>query len=284
MGKPSQRRYLITAERLHQGRQSKRRPVEFSRSFCAKIGRQENSQQLYCLRGDCNGRVSIFEYTDGQPRRVLPKDYSVGNTVNGYGEGAFAIDCHGNLIFSDAQTQDVCLLTPETMTVERLLLGNGNSYADFDPHPFYSQYILAVKEQAEENEVPTTTLVVIDAKSKRETMITRGSDFYRHPRFSPNGRQICWIQWSFPDMPWSGAVLLRAEWLDNTAAHVTVVPGHRGVGQPRWGLDDTLFFTSDISGAPQLHRLLPDNDRTEWVRLQGLEEVEFAGAEFWLGR
>ena len=214
----------------------------------------------------------------------MPDGYSVGNTVNGYGGGAFAIERRGNLIFSDAESQDVCLLAPDTRRVERILPSCGNSYADFDPHPRLSQCILAVKEQQITNGVPSTMLVVIGIDSKTERVVRNGSDFYTHPRFSPDGSQICWVQWSFPDMPWSAAVLCRAGWLNVALANVMILRNHRGVSQPRWGLDGSLFFASGNSGVPQLHRILPGEDSPNWIHLAGLEEVDFAGAEFGLGR
>lgn len=214
----------------------------------------------------------------------MPHDYSVGSTVNGYGGGAVAINCHGDLVFVDAKSHDVCLLTPNSMKVERLLLGSGNSFADLDPHPQTTRYTLAIKESTDDEGEISTSLVVIDAELRIESTVRSGADFYTHPRFSPDGQQICWIQWNFPDMPWSGAVVYIADWHANTAANLTAIAGHRGVCQPRWGLDGSLFFASDISGVMQLYRVAPGQKSAAWVHLQGLEQVEFAGAEFWLGR
>lgn len=131
------------------------------------------------------------------------------------------------------------------------------------------------------------TLVAIDIDSTEEVTIAKGDDFYSHPKFDPSGKYVSWIQWSHPDMPWTGTTLYLAEWRDRSLHNVTCLAGkaqEESIAQPKWGLDGALWFASDRTGYWQLSSFHPETKQLRWLALGGMENADFATAEWELGR
>lgn len=168
----------------------------------------------------------------------------------------------------------------------------GVRYADFCFHPKTIQWMIAIKEDHREATPETqathvhNSLVAIDVESGKETTIVHGDDFYSHPKFDPSGKYVSWIQWSHPDMPWTGTVLYFAEWDNGLLRNVTRVAGeacHESIAQPKWGLDGLLYFTSDRTGFWQLYSFNVDNHGVKSLSFPSLESSDFAIAEWKLG-
>ncbi|HEU0128476.1 MAG TPA: S9 family peptidase, partial [Pseudonocardiaceae bacterium] len=71
--------------------------------------------------------------------------------------------------------------------------------------------------------------------------IQQGHDFYAFPRVSRKARQLAWISWDDPNLPWDGSHLWVAELFDSgldthlgPARHVAGGPAE-SVTQPEWG-------------------------------------------------
>jgi dipeptidyl aminopeptidase/acylaminoacyl peptidase len=94
-------------------------------------------------------------------------------------------------------------------------------------------------------------LVVLPADGSAEPkIIASGHDFYSNPRPSPNGRQLAWLSWDHPNMPWDGTELWVADQaVDGTFSNPQRVAGglHESIFQPEWGKQEELFFISDLS-------------------------------------
>ena len=91
-------------------------------------------------------------------------------------------------------------------------------------------------------------------------ILTSGHDFYMQPRWSPDGRQVAWIAWDHPNMPWDGTLLYVApvEYSDG---------GLPRIGSPRMvaGGKDIAMFQPEFT--PDARRLLFVSDETGWGRL-----------------
>ena len=94
------------------------------------------------------------------------------------------------------------------------------------------------------------------------------------------------VRWNHPDIPWTGSMLYVTNW-DNkivgTLVTIAGKPGSESIIQHRWGLDGTLFCSSDSSGYYQLHHLDGGESQAQKINLKGLEEAEFASLSFRLG-
>lgn len=235
-----------------------------------------------------DGRCTIVEYWQGQSREVLPAGYSARTAVHGYGGGALATTSEGAVIFADWKTRGVFSLNPATQNVTAVVDAEPQVFfADFDVHPHHPQWILAVCED-HRSQPESDALVALNAADRTVHVLASGADFYTYPRFSPAGDCICWIQWDHPDMPWTGTKLFLGSWVgDGTLSGVTEIDGEAhnvSINQPHWGLDGTLFYTSDRNGYWQLAAVRKGSVNPQSIDLSGLEKGEFSSPEWRLGR
>ena len=212
------------------------------------------------------------------------------STIHGYGGGAFSMHPNGKLIFTNSPTNGVFLLDPASRHVQTIVTPDRSTrYASFHVHPTTHDWILAIQEthnvDSRGNPIVTNTVVAIHVATGQSSTVAEGADFYMHPQFSPDGKQVCWTQWNHPDMPWTGATLYLATWTPGAVLTGTVVSGQAGVEsvcQPRWSPDGSLFFVSDKTGFWQLYRF--DGSKSHRIHLKGLESAEFASREPSLGQ
>ncbi|KAJ5112312.1 hypothetical protein N7532_000357 [Penicillium argentinense] len=240
-----------------------------------------------------NGRFAIVEHLDGHSKDVLPKEYSAHASVQEIGGGSISMRPDGQILFSDEKSCSVYLLDPATSHTKLVHAApEGIRYAEFSTHPQHPQWIIAIKEDHREATPETqathvhNTLVAINLDSGEETTITQGDDFYSHPKFDPSGKYVSWIQWTHPDMPWTGTVFHIAEWANGSLNNDTAIAGkaqQESIAQPKWAEDGLLYFASDRTGFWQLYSFDPKNNAQRYLSLKGFEKSEFAIAEWELG-
>lgn len=215
-----------------------------------------------------------------------------------------AISPDGKVTFSDEKTCHVYQLDPAVVDAGNGFRGGttlvhaadqGIRYADFCHHPTESQWVLAIRED-QRDATPETqaynvhnVLVALNTDTREEKVVAAGDDFYAHPKFDPSGRYASWIQWSHPDMPWTGTVLYLADWGGSQGmTNVRKIAGKamgESIAQPKWGLDGALWLASDRTGFWQLYSVNPEDEscQVRQLVLKGLEDAEMATAEWDLG-
>ena len=254
-----------------------------------------NSGIIYYLedRPAENGRSCIVAYAGSQVKDVLPKEYSVQSQVHEYGGGSMAMGSDGRVVFTDVRTSGVFALSYSgTGPVEVTSLVEANAklrFADFDMHPSDARWILAVREDHREGEDVDkikNEIVLIDTEMRQSRVVIKGADFYAHPKFSPDGRKISWVQWNHPDMVWTGSMLYTADWKSGGVGEHTYVAGKarkESIGQPKWSPDGTLWFASDRTGFWQLYYSEGGDDDVQYLKLKGMEDADFSSPEWFLG-
>lgn len=73
---------------------------------------------------------------------------------------------------------------------------------------------------------------------------------------------------------------VQADWHDGKIGGPSSIaggPGLKGIVQPRWGLDGTLFFPSDRTEHRQLYYLGKGVVKAQPLILKGLEDADFSG-------
>ncbi|KAI9694197.1 MAG: hypothetical protein M1822_003468 [Bathelium mastoideum] len=247
----------------------------------------KTSGLIYWLEGRSDGRSYIVErQPNGATRDVLPDNYSARSSVHEYGGANFDLTSIGDIVFVDATSDTLALLKPATGECHVIQQRKGLRYADFDSHPILPDKILAIQEDHTNALSVVNRLVTTDTNTNSVTTFQEGADFYTTPRWSPNGHQACWLQWNFPDMPWTGAELWVADVIDGRTQNVRQLGGRSGresISQPRWAEDGTLYFTTDRSGFWQFSRLLPGSSQATKLTFLNLEDVNFSHCEWFLG-
>jgi len=227
------------------------------------------------------GGRSTLLYLDGNGERheLTPPPCNVRSRVHEYGGGAWCgAGEGGRAVFVDFAQQnlhrvgqggDIELLThgPDKVRFgdlhydagrERVLCvcewhQDGNGSAE-EPRNLLcavdigeAALAAATHKEPHEGRLPDSNVRILHAEH----------DFYSSPRLSPDGRQLAFVVWDHPRMPWQGSRLLLAE-VDGDGAlgDVTVVAGGEAesVMQPQWSADGALLFLSDRNGFWNLYR------------------------------
>lgn len=214
------------------------------------------------LRPTDKGRSVLVRRTpDGKHSDVTPPDFSVRSRVHEYGGGAYRV-AGDTIYFVNDEDQRLYRqplggtptpLTPEPETLRAL------RYADVRLSPD-GRYLICVRERhPDENPLNVVNeLVAIDVQGENEVkVIASGYDFYANARFSPDGKDVTYVAWNHPNMPWDDTELWVAPFQQNgTLGAGRKVAGVAGesVMQPEWHPDGTLYFISDRTNWWNLYR------------------------------
>lgn len=201
------------------------------------------------------GRNAIVRFQDGRVEDRLPAPFSARSRAHEYGGGAFAV-ADGVLFYCNDADQRIHRVDggapprPITPPADR-------RYADLIVDRARRRLVAVCEDHS--NAVVRNFLVAIELDGAGPPRpLVSGADFYAAPRLSPNGRQLTWLCWNHPDMPWDGTELWLADLRDNgEAANVRRVAGGReeSILQPAFAPDGTLYFVSDRSDWWNLYRL-----------------------------
>ena len=240
---------------------------------------------VYWLEGKPveGGRIVLVKRAaDGTREELTPQPYYVRTRVHEYGGGAYVV--HGSTIFfsnfadqrlyrRDAD-QAARPITPEPSVPAGLRYADAQLTGD-------GKLLICVRErhQAEGAADAINELVALPADGSGEArVIASGHDFYASPRISPNGRQLVWLTWDHPRMPWDGTELWLADLApDGSLSNERCVAGspQESIFQPDWSPAGELHFVSDRTGWWNLYRR-----RGESVEALAPMEAEF-GAPQW---
>ena len=220
---------------------------------------QLDGENIYWLEGRPKekGRYVIVRRNEqGSTTDVLPAPFNARTLVHEYGGGAYAVQ-KGVIYFSNFDDQRLYRLapdeSPQALTPESDLKLR---YADFSLSDSGACY--CVREDHRGDGEAVNTIVRVDPDAENEgTVLTSGADFYSDPRLSPDGKQLVWMEWDHPNMPWDGCRLMLAQITESgKLANVTLIAGSEdeSIFQPEWSPEGVLYFVSDRSGWWNLYR------------------------------
>ncbi len=224
---------------------------------------------------------------DGQAGPDLATEHELGGRV-GYGGGAFTlgreaayfIDRVSGRLFRQAFTGGPArAITPAF---------GGAASPTLSPDGRWLLYVHTYEE--------IDTLAVVPADGGAwPARLAAGADFYMQPAWHPDSRQVAWVQWNHPAMPWDSTELCLAE-LRIDEGHLPVVNEvvrvaggpDAGALQPTFTPDGGgLAYLSDHEGRWQLYlydlkegqtRRLTETDKIcggpPWV--QGVRHFDFS--------
>lgn len=238
--------------------------------------------QTYWLEGRPTegGRVVLVARdADGQTRDLTAAPFNVRSRVHEYGGGAYAVR-DGVVVFSNFADGRLYRLDPDA--VEPVAITAADEAVRFGGLVLHDESIYAVREDHRGDGEAVNELVSLPINPARPgvgEVIRTGTDFVSRPAISPDGRQIAWVSWDHPNMPWDSTVLEVASLTDPVASR-RVVAGGPGVSvaQPQFSPGGDLWFISDQSGywnlmrsaggeapAQAVHHLAADVAEPQWL-------------------
>jgi dipeptidyl aminopeptidase/acylaminoacyl peptidase len=188
------------------------------------------------------GRYVIVERTaDGTLKEHTAEGMSCRTRVHEYGGLAFAVS-KGNVYFVNDKDQRIYLKN-EPLTEA------GVRVADFH---IAGNYLFGVGEKGRDN-----FLFSLHLPTKKFNKIASGHDFYSSPAISPDGKQIAFLTWDHPNMPWDGTDLWVGELYEGEILNPKKVAGgkNESIFQPAWSPEGVLHFVSDRTGFWNLYTL-----------------------------
>jgi dipeptidyl aminopeptidase/acylaminoacyl peptidase len=208
------------------------------------------------LRPTEGGRVQIVRRDpDGSCTDLLPEGFSARNRVHEYGGGAWWVGS-GVVYFTNWDDQrlyrlerdgEPLAITPEPPEPHSWRYADGRVTPD-------GSCIVCVREDHTGNGEARNEIVGIPVDgSSTPVVLISGRDFVAAPRPSPDGRQLAWIAWDHPNMPWDNTELWIAH-MDARHGIISVDGAHWVAGgddesltQPEWGRHGILYVISDRS-------------------------------------
>ncbi len=220
---------------------------------------RSDAKNLYWLesRPQEGGRcVVVHRDPQGKMRDITPPPYNVRTRTHEYGGSAFCVDeeivyfshyADQRLYIADGPTK-ISPLTPE----------GPYRYADSFIDRARKRLICVREDHTKSDQNAELSIVAIPlAGNSHGEVLVKGNDFYTAPRLSPDGKQMVWLTWNHPYMPWDGCELWLAE-LDASGRITTqkcIAGGvNEAIFQPEFSAGGMLYFISDRTGFSNLYR------------------------------
>ncbi len=212
------------------------------------------------------GRRTLLRHdADGITVELTPDPFRAGDRVHEYGGGSYAVD-GGRAVVSSMTDGRLWLMEPGAAPGDlRPITPEGPwRYADlrFDPR---GDRLLAIRETHDADDpnrfdivVNELVAVALDGSDGAGRVLATGPDFMAAPRPSPDGRNLAWLEWDHPDMPWDSTRLRVAPVLpDGALGEARTIAGGGGVSiaQPEWSPAGVLHYVSDATGWWNLYAL-----------------------------
>lgn len=191
------------------------------------------------------------------PETLTPPGFSVRTRVHEYGGSSYWVRDQ-RIVFANFTDQHLYLQSPDNDP--RAITPAGYQYADC-VFTADGGSLICVREDhtpetrnvngEERNEIVSLRLPrQPDDPVDAVTVLVTGSDFAAFPRLSPDGRQLAWIEWNHPSMPWDRTTLKVAAMQDDgTLGEARIVAGgDRAILEPQWAADGTLYYIDELSG------------------------------------
>lgn len=215
---------------------------------------QLHQGQLYWIemRPEEKGRYVVVQWQeDGSVLDRIPEHLNARTRVHEYGGGSFLVD--EDTVYL-ANFSDQTLYQIKSADEEVLLTKPGDArFADFVMDHQRQRLISVMESDNDEADEAKNSIAAINLNSSDNTLsiLSEGADFYSNPRLSPNGKQLVWISWNHPNMPWDDSELWLADFDDSGGLiNQRKIAGgfDESVFQPQWSCDGVLYFVSDRNG------------------------------------
>ena len=237
-------------------------PISSSALTAATIGISETLIDAECIywlenRPEQKGRTTIMQYRNGTVRDLLPAPINTRSKVNEYGGGSYCV-YEGIVYFVLYDDQRIYRLdsnNPKALP-EPITSPTEIRFADLQYDPHRQRLIAVAEDHTHTGSEARTYLVTVNLQTidgqQIPVPLVEGDDFYASPKLSPDGKQLLWLSWNHPNMPWDNNCCWLAD-LDNNGDIIskTLIAGGDNAGesimQPQFSPTGTIVFVSDRS-------------------------------------
>jgi len=201
------------------------------------------------------GRTALMEWLPDRGVRELITEQDVRTRAHEYGGGAFC-GSQERIVFANNADQQLYELSG-TQSVRQLTNHEHFRYADAILDEQRQQVFVVGEDHSDADNVENMLLRIPLQGTGQQVVIAAGHDFYSNPQLGPDGRQLLFLTWDHPDMPWDATCL----WLGTldgigNIAELTKIAGtgEQSIFQPLWTPQGDVVFVSDQNGWWNLYR------------------------------
>lgn len=214
--------------------------------------RWDESGALVWLEGRSERAALVVQAPGGGAPRDLNSEYSVRAKV-GYGGGDFGVG-HGQVYFVESTSGRIYRQSLEYGLAQPVTPAFGHAAAP-TPSPDGDWLLFVHTYEGQDS------LGIAGTQGRFwPGRLVSGDDFYMQPTWHPDGKQVAWIAWNHPNMPWDGTTL----WLGNLTFPPNGLP-LMGEAKPLAGDENTAIFQPEFS--PDGRTLAYVSDASGWWQI-----------------
>ncbi|GAA0337236.1 S9 family peptidase [Bacillus carboniphilus] len=207
------------------------------------------------------GRNTVMrKASDGSVSELTPAPFNVRTRVHEYGGAPFIVN-DDHLYFSNFD-DNLLYIRNENHEIRPITTNSAHRYADATIDSLRGRLYWVREDHTESAIFAETTIVSMDLDGSNERIIVSGNDFYSNPRISPDGKQLAYLTWNHPNMPWDETELWVADLNeDGSVSNAKKVAGAPGesIVQPVWSPNGVLYFVSDRTNWWNIMRVKGDD-------------------------
>lgn len=227
------------------------------------------------------GRNTVMKRSpDGVITELTPSPFNVRTRVHEYGGAPFVVH-RSHLYFSNFD-DNLLYVRRGGQHFQPLTSDPALRYADAAVDGSRGHLYWIREDHSKSAISAETAIVAMDLDGSNERIVVSGNDFYSNPRISPDAKQLAYLTWNHPNMPWDETELRVADLNeDGSVSNARLVAGGKAesILQPVWSPDGALYFLSDRSNWWNLMRW--NGHKVETVCPV---EAEFGGPSWVFGR
>jgi len=217
-------------------------------------------------RPEESGRVAIMRHHAGNSVEVTPKEINVRTLMHEYGGGAWwaADDTLWFVDYADQRLRQLHV-SPQGVSEVKILSAKPDKacaerFADMRPTVDGHWLVSICERHLPENTEPQNLITAVARDgSFLQIDLASGADFYGSVCLSGDGKQLAWVQWDHPNMPWDTTTLMSARLICDDKSirldDVQIVAGgdNEAIVQPLFSPDCQLHYLSDRLDIWQLY-------------------------------